>query len=144
MPSVPTNVKCEHLGCKNPKSKLNGYCLEHGGRDYSQARDGASLYQSAAWKRIRTVQLSRQPLCQACLLDGHIEAALHVDHVFPWRVYGREAFTANIMQSLCPAHHSHKTGQEKQGIFLHYTQDKVIHYSQGDYKQVVHRNLESA
>lgn len=141
MPSVPTNVKCQHLGCKNPKTKLSAFCLEHGGRNYSQAREGDSLYQSAAWKRIRTVQLSRQPLCQACLLDGRVEAAQHIDHVFPWRLYGRQAFTRNILQSLCPEHHSHKTGQEKQGVFMHYTTDGVAQYTQQDYNRVMHRNV---
>ena len=141
MPSVPNNVKCQHLGCKNPKSKLNAYCIEHGGRDYSKAREGDSLYQSAAWKRIRTVQLSRQPLCQACLLDGRVEAAQHVDHVFPWRVYGRDAFTRNIFQSLCPEHHSFKTGKEKQGIYLHFTPEGVTQYTQQDYNTVIHKNM---
>jgi len=141
MPSVPTQNKCEQLGCKNTKSKLNAYCLEHGGRNYTQARDGDSLYQSAAWKRIRTVQLSRQPLCQACLLDGRVEGALHIDHVFPWRAYGRTAFTHNIMQSLCPEHHSHKTAQERKGVYMHYTAEGVAQYTHEDYNQVMHRNV---
>lgn len=141
MPTVPASNKCQELGCKNPKSKLNGYCAEHGGRNYTQAREGDSLYQTAAWRRTRIAQLSKQPLCQACLLDGRVEPAQHIDHVFPWRLYGRQAFTRNILQSLCPEHHSHKTGQEKQGVFMHYTTDGVAQYTQQDYNRVMHRNV---
>ena len=141
MPSVPAQNKCQHLGCKNTKSKLNPFCSEHGGRNYTQARDGDSLYQTAAWKRTRVAQLSRQPLCQACLLDGRVEGAKHIDHVFPWRLYGRMAFTRNILQSLCPEHHSHKTGQEKQGVFMHYTQEGVAQYTQDDYNRVMHKSV---
>lgn len=140
MPTVPSQTKCAHLGCKNTRSKLNTYCADHGGMEYTHARDGDSMYQSAAWKRIRAVQLSRQPLCQGCNVRGHISAASHVDHVFPWRAIGAHAFTRNIMQSLCPQCHSHKTGQEKQGVILHHTPIGTQTYTLADYGIVMHNN----
>lgn len=119
MPYTPVSNKCQHLGCQNAKSKLNAYCHEHGGRDYS-TRETDSIYQTPAWRSLRQRQLSIQPLCQGCLSRGRVEAAKHVDHVFPWRQIGKQAFLRNIFQSLCPQCHSHKSGQEKRGVFEHY------------------------
>jgi 5-methylcytosine-specific restriction protein A len=137
MPSVPTNIKCGHLGCKGLRSKLNSYCMEHGGLQYMDTKEAASVYQTAAWRTVRTVQLSRQPLCQACLIDGMVEMAQHVDHVFPWRAIGKQAFAHNLFQSLCAAHHSYKTGQEKQGNIVHYSSTGRVQYTINDYKRTI-------
>ena len=109
------------LGCKQPKSKLNSYCLDHGGKEYTIKQDGA--YDTKLWKTTRRRQLSLQPLCQACLSKGIITAAHHVDHVFPWRQIGAHAFMQNILQSLCVEHHSYKTGKEKHGVILYWSQE---------------------
>lgn len=131
MPYTPYNTQCSMLGCKNTKSKLNSYCIEHGGREYTGKRDGA--YESKLWKATRARQLSLQPLCQGCLHKGIITAAQHVDHVFPWRQIGEEAFTRNIFQSLCPEHHSYKTGKEKKDIILHWSKEGETKYRIEDY-----------
>ena len=143
MPSMPSNTKCSHLGCKGARSKLNSFCMEHGGLQYMDTKQTSSAYQTAAWRTLRTVQLSRQPLCQSCLLDGRIEAAQHVDHVFPWRALGKQAFANNLFQSLCGACHSYKTGQEKQGRIVHYTATSRVDYTINDYKQVMHASSSS-
>jgi len=131
MPTAPFNQKCSHLGCKNPRSKLNSYCIDHGGKEYIKEID--TLYQTPLWRAIRTTQISKQPLCQACLIDGKVEPAKHIDHVFPWKAYGEQAFSQNIFQSLCHAHHSHKTALERQGKYEHYTQHGIKTYVEGDY-----------
>ena len=132
MPYTPTNTKCGHLGCNNPKSKLNSYCTDHGGREYT-VKQSDSVYHSPAWKSLRMRQLSIQPLCQGCLAQGKITAAKHVDHVFPWRRIGPSAFLNNIFQSLCPEHHSYKTGQEKHGVYMYWTQEGEEKLSEHDY-----------
>ena len=132
MPTMPSNTKCEQLGCKNPRSKMNSYCSEHGGKEYV-SKESDSVYQSAFWKSTRRRQLSIQPLCQSCLSRNMVALATHVDHVFPWRRIGKHAFMHNIFQSLCHNCHSVKTGQEHQGIFEHFSKDKVITYSVSDY-----------
>lgn len=137
MPTVPSSNKCNHLGCTNAKAKLGGYCLEHGGREYSAPRATDSVYQTPAWRSIRQRQLSLQPLCQACLASGRIEAAQHVDHVFPWKHIGKQAFLHNVFQSLCAEHHSFKTGKEKHGVYLSFKTDGVVEYSKTDYPLVV-------
>jgi hypothetical protein len=68
---------------------------------------------------------------------GKIEAAKHVDHVFPWRQIGQHAFLNNLFQSLCPECHSYKTGQEKQGVFLYYTPKGIEQLTERDYRAKV-------
>lgn len=137
MPIYPKNTQCSELGCKELRSRLNSFCLKHGGRDNSVYKDTNSIYQTPAWRSTRQRQLSLQPLCQACLSRGRIEAAQHVDHVFAWRHIGKHAFLNNVFQSLCQADHSHKTGMEKQGKYIHYKTDGPKEYVITDYAYVV-------
>jgi len=102
-----------------------------------ETRESNSAYQTPAWRTVRQRQLSIQPLCQACLSRGRVEAANHVDHVFAWKHIGKHAFLRNIFQSLCHADHSHKTGLEKQGIYVHYTAEGEKAYTIGDYGYVM-------
>lgn len=133
MPSVPYSTRCTQYGCRNPRSKLNSYCSEHGGKD-SLSRDYDALYNTKAWKQIRTAHLSTQPLCQGCLAEGKVVQAAHVDHVFPWRQIGEEAFRRNIFQALCHSHHSYKTSKEAQGKFLEWVDGDVRTHSLEDYR----------
>ena len=140
MPVAPYNALCSHLGCKNPRSKFNSLCVEHGGRDtqrfYSndERKAAKTLYDTTAWKRKRIVELSRHPMCAACLCDGRYTPATEVDHVFAWRHIGKEAFLANAFQSLCHDHHSMKTQQEKRGVYLHWVNGVQYERTLGDYK----------
>lgn len=136
MPTLPSNTRCSELNCKEPRSRLNSFCLLHGGKDALPARSGDKRYNSPAWRSIRRRQLSIQPLCQACLTRGHVCAAQHIDHLFPWNVVGGESFLRNIFQSLCQPCHSHKTALEQRGTIEHY--DGVVKtYSVEDYSVVV-------
>lgn len=136
MPYAPFNSVCRELGCKNARSKLNSFCIEHGGLEHTNhGKDNA--YSNPAWRTIRRTQLSKQPLCQSCLTKGFIASAIHVDHVFPWRHIGEHAFLHNIFQSLCQSCHSYKTGQERKGIFIHYKADGDKELTKGDYAYVM-------
>lgn len=138
MPTMPTNKKCETLGCKAPRSGKSVFCDLHAGkRETTQTRDAFNaMYKTRAWHSIKTRQLSIDPLCQACALEGRVVSALHVDHVFPWHVIGSHAFIKNWFQSLCQPCHSRKTGKEQKGIFQHFTQSGVVEYSIFDYCRV--------
>ncbi|CAB4146797.1 HNHc domain containing protein [uncultured Caudovirales phage] len=140
MPTYPSNKLCAEFNCKNPRSKLSSFCLNHGGKNTMPTRESDSIYQTAAWRSIRQRQLSIQPLCQACLGRGIVEQALHVDHVFAWKHIGRHAFLNNIFQSLCQPDHSHKTAMEKQGVYTHYTAEGEHAYTQHDYAYLMHQN----
>ncbi|CAB4132465.1 HNH endonuclease [uncultured Caudovirales phage] len=142
MPIMPSNAKCASLGCKHNRSRLSTFCLEHGGRDTytikqtKDRRDFNSMYDSKGWKTLRAGQLSKQPLCQSCILMGHVRSAIHVDHVFSWSSIGKEAFFRNVFQSLCSECHSHKTALERMNVYRHYSA-KEIDYHLEDYSAVM-------
>ena len=145
MPTIPKYTKCLDLGCKNERSKFNAYCMGHGGRDTfnhkrwnsTQKRPTAiDKYQSKQWRTLRQIQLSKHPLCAACLSEGRITPALHIDHLFPWSQLGEDAFHINVFQSLCHSCHSIKTTLEQRDIYRHYgipTKD----YKLSDYGSVM-------
>lgn len=142
MPTIPTNTKCSTLGCKNPRSKLNSYCTEHGGLNTistQERKEFVSMYKTSQWHTLRQGQLSRQPLCESCMSQGKVAMATHVDHVFPWAKINKQAFYHNLFQSLCPECHSVKTVNERQGIFTHYATGKQ--YTVNDYQIVMRSDL---
>lgn len=130
MPTIPKFTLCLNLGCKQQRSKFNAYCMEHGGRDtfnhskYNATEDrkaASQKYSTKQWRTLRQIQLSRHPLCAACLNDNKITPAIHLDHLFPWSAIGDKAFYHNIFQSLCQPCHSVKTALEQKGIYRQYT-----------------------
>lgn len=139
MPTVPSNTKCAFLGCTNTRSKLNSYCDIHGGLNTlstPKRRENNSMYHTPYWRRQRAIQLSIQPLCQACLASGKVVQAEHVDHVFPWTQVSSEAFYRNLFQSLCHEHHSYKTALEQRGI-CRYWGKYVADYTIDQYQTIV-------
>ena len=145
MPTIPKLTKCLTLGCREERSKFNAYCMGHGGRDtFDHKRWNSSekrrlsndRYQTTQWRKLRQIQLSKHPLCAACLSEGKIAQAIHIDHLFPWSQVGDDAFYINIFQSLCHSCHSIKTSLEQRDIYRHYgipTKD----YRMSDYSSVM-------
>jgi len=133
MPTMP-RPQCDEYQCKAHSVKGSRYCETHTQSKAPTIERQAfnAQYKTAAWAAIRARQLSGFPLCAACLIDGRITAASHVDHVFAWQTIGAQAFTRNLFQSLCPECHGVKSGLEKRGIFRHYT-DKAQDYTAQDY-----------
>jgi hypothetical protein len=132
MPYAPLNSECKEYGCRNSKTSRSAYCIEHGGGMTETGKANSKLYGQQAWQKIRTRQLSKQPLCAACQSNGKITAALHVDHVFPHR-RDPSKFKLNLFQSLCAACHTLKGQDERKGIYNHYTAHDVNQYSDDDY-----------
>lgn len=140
MPTVPTYTKCKELGCKEIRSKVNGYCIKHGGiNTYTSDKRLISnaAYNTPLWRKIRTRQLSLQPLCQACISKGKVVEAREVDHVFAWNSLNKQAFSINLFQSLCQPCHSHKTALEQKGVYRYYGANATIDYSINDYHRVI-------
>lgn len=146
MPTIPRYEYCSELGCKNPRSKLNSKCLEHGGKDvrpydpkYNKAEDRAksnAKYNTKQWEVLRRIQLSKYPLCVGCQAEGRIVPATVVDHLFPWTHISEQAFYINRFQSLCTAHHSTKTQLERHGIYRAFGMPSKD-YAKGDYARVL-------
>ena len=144
MPTIPSNTKCASLGCNNIKSRLNGYCIQHGGRDAQtynpktnkQREAFNAKYNTAQWVTLRQIQLSKYPLCVACHAEGRVTPATVVDHLFPWSHISEEAFYINRFQSLCATHHATKTQLERHGIYRAFGIPH-IDYKQGDYGRIM-------
>ena len=140
MPISPP-TQCQKYHCKEPSIKGSVFCIGHSPpKATTQDRQRFNAhYKTAAWQKQRATQLSRQPLCQACLLNNHITQAEHIDHLFAWSALGEYAFKLNIFQSLCESHHSLKTSLESKGIYRHYSLNGAIDYSLSDYHLIVNR-----
>lgn len=142
MPSVPKPNVCGHLGCHAPRYRHFGYCEEHGGTNIrlSPKRiEQMDMYNNGTWERHRRIQLGKQPLCQACLLNNKVRGATTVDHVFPWSGMGNEYFYRNLFQSLCGECHSVKTRLEQKDVIHHYTPHGVVTYTMNDAINIISR-----
>ena len=144
MPSLP-RPQCNQYGCKAPTIKGSVFCVDHS-PNKTLTNDRVLFnkpYKTRAWEVIRTKQLTIQPLCQCCLLNGRITSADHVDHLFAWNQLSPSAFKLNIFQSLCAAHHSLKTSLEQKGTFRHYSNNGIKDYLLSDYYHVINAGINS-
>lgn len=105
---------CRASGCTALSRPGSGYCDAHravarGGRK----RKSSGPYNRARWRKLRKMQLRRQPLCEDCLEAGRVTEAKDVHHIIPRKDGGPDAFD-NFM-SLCKSHHSKRTRAEAKG-----------------------------
>jgi 5-methylcytosine-specific restriction protein A len=143
MPTAPLNTKCRELGCKNPKTGRSTFCNEHGGGITDKGKENSKLYSTSFWKKRRQIQLSKKPLCAACLIEGRVVPAIHIDHVFPHR-QDSQKFRNNLFQSLCHPHHTLKTQDENKGKYLYYSPNGIVEYTDADYAYEVINQTELA
>ena len=139
MPTLPTSTKCEFFQCKNPKVKGAALCEIHGGTTKLKLDrlEANRAYKHKSWESIRMGQLSKNPLCQSCILENRVTMASHIDHLFAWRHVGNHAFVNNVFQSLCLPCHALKSASERKGQYIHYAKDGAITYTLADYDSVV-------
>lgn len=114
MPRRPS-TPCKAPGCPRLSQPGSGYCGEHRGYQHGNTGDedrGSSTQQGygARWRRLRRMQLAREPLCRHCLGEGLVVRANEVDHIVPRSQGGSDAF--DNLQSLCKSCHSAKTANE--------------------------------
>ena len=88
--------------------------LKHAPPSSQEQRARERFYKTARWLRTREAKLRRDPLCQACLVEGRHTAANHVDHRVPIVDGGAATEDGNLV-SLCLPCHSRKTLLERQG-----------------------------
>lgn len=102
---------CAYPGCVTLVRA--GYCEQHKRNQVKPYRDQAkqNLYGTTLWRKMRAIQLSREPWCAECLRANVYTPATDVDHIE--RHDGDlEVFYSSPLQSLCHACHSRKTAQE--------------------------------
>jgi 5-methylcytosine-specific restriction protein A len=70
-------------------------------------------YSLPIWPKLREAQLTKQPLCQACLtsIPQRVTAATEVDHRIPHRGVWSLFVDQGNHQSLCKSCHSAKTAR---------------------------------
>ena len=108
MPYKPKK-KCSYPGCHNLTS--GHFCDEHArqaNRDYNKQRlqrdpDAFKRF-GRRWREIRDLYISKHPLCERCLEDGHLVPATEVHHIVDAAKGGGDE-DANLM-SLCKSCHS--------------------------------------
>ena len=116
----PTRVAklCTTPGCPHPAT-YRGKCDDHKRereRVRNQRQESRAIYQSAQWKRLRTLILSAHPQCEWYMNDGDRlmlcpRDATDVDHIVPIEEGGAPWDEENL-QALCHSHHSSKTAKE--------------------------------
>jgi 5-methylcytosine-specific restriction protein A len=113
---------CSFPRCPNSAAPgKDGKCEVHARLDQAMRNDaqrGGSAYSAASggsrlWRRIRAMQLSREPLCRACAAKGLLRPAVTVDHIVP-RSQGGGDDNPNL-QSLCRSCHTAKSQAERRG-----------------------------
>jgi len=90
-------------------------CVLHRNNPERKRSDYDWLYSTAKWRKIREVQLGKQPLCMHCKEEGKTVAATQVDHIIPITKDFSKRFELANLQSLCHSHHSKKTYKETLG-----------------------------
>lgn len=79
------------------------------------AHEYRRLYKTARWQRKRLLQLSGNPFCARCQMEGTLTPATVADHVKPHRG-DEQLFYYGELQSLCAKHHnSDKQSEETRG-----------------------------
>lgn len=111
---------CRYLGCPNLSDQA--YCELHrkkvkadAAREYNQIsrdKEAQRFYESPAWKRLRHIKLSRQPLCEQCIKENRLTKADMVDHIVEIRDGGSPLDIDNL-QSLCRSCHAVKSNRER-------------------------------
>jgi 5-methylcytosine-specific restriction enzyme A len=73
-------------------------------------------YNTAAWRKLRSHQMTVEPLCRMCLASGRTTAATVCDHITPHRG-DPDLFWSGPFQSLCaPCHSRFKQSLESGGL----------------------------
>ena len=98
MPSLPKGIKRPWIKRKPQSSK--GWGSDHG------------IYNSDRWRRLRLIQLNKEPLCTMCGEKGIIRGATVVDHITAIQD-GGDPWNEENLQSLCVPCHNRKSGKEK-------------------------------
>lgn len=99
------------LYTKDKEMKGCPLCKQTSTKEYDKNyrnKESDKFYHSREWKRVRGLQLHRQPLCKECLQPATI-----VDHIVEIKDGGAKLSLSNL-QSLCTGCHNTKTLKQKQ------------------------------
>ena len=74
---------CRHYGCPALTRDPSGYCDQHRKERWANENRGTAKERGydSAWREVRALKLSQDPLCEECLYEGRTTAAVLVHHV---------------------------------------------------------------
>jgi len=111
-PGCPELIKPGESYCKKHKPEVNSY--RHKLYDEKQRDPKVSkFYNSNAWKKLRKLKQSRDPLCEYCLEKDRTRIATEVDHVIPIKINWSMRLDLNNLKSTCHGCHMNKTQEDK-------------------------------
>lgn len=103
MPSKPVRP-CKKPGCSALVS--SGYCEKHTPKrqQYKRINDD-TFYHTQAWKKLRALKISKDPLCELCLNDGRITPGEIVHHIVEVAEDMSQALVLENLQTVCRSCH---------------------------------------
>ena len=115
-----------------------GYCDKHKRDKPVKRLEHSKMYSTEQWRRIRTIHLINNPLCECCSLHGFVELGKDVDHIIPHRGNKKVFSSADNLQSLCKSCHSRKTNHEKNDACYDYKHNAIINLQTNNITAIVH------
>lgn len=110
MPTRPRHP-CNHPGCHELTNAR--FCAEHARQEMAryEAQRGTATERGydGQWAKARSVKLSRNPLCERCLAQGRIIAAVLVHH----RDRNPKNNAEDNLESLCDPCHDEEHKEER-------------------------------
>ncbi len=85
-------------------------------RTYPRQIPKVGWYSTSRWKRLRKLQLAKEPLCRLCKEQGYIVAATVVDHIEPHKGDYELFYDPDNLDSMCVTCHNRKTAKEDGGF----------------------------
>jgi 5-methylcytosine-specific restriction endonuclease McrA len=67
--------------------------------------EGVAFYTGSAWRKLRRLVLSEQPLCPDCAAQGVTRPAVEVHHLVARKADAALAYERSNLVGLCNAHH---------------------------------------
>jgi len=102
--------------CRAKHSNIGRFCdkckLSRPAGSPAAIKPTGRIYNSSAWKKIRKLKLSLNPLCELCSASGRITAAAMVDHVKEIKDGGK-VYDLDNLQALCWPCHAAKTARAR-------------------------------
>lgn len=115
MPYKPARP-CNRTGCPNLTNHPRGYCPDHLPSKYREEESGRLPSHKRGydvhWRKAREEFLKANPLCEECLKEARVKAAIVIDHITPHRGDMELFWDVGNWQSLCKMHHDMKTAKE--------------------------------
>jgi 5-methylcytosine-specific restriction protein A len=83
---------------------------------YRRDRESNRFYSSAVWRKLRSMQLRKEPLCEECRRQGRLTLAEIVHHRTELRADPTLALAEENLESLCSPCHTRLHKAESPGM----------------------------